>query len=634
MNLAALLAKLANGETLSAEEWAFLATALTAELATVEEGEARDTRRAELLADLDGDALGALETGLRERADALLDGDPSHESNAELAAIADGLDALEAENAARTEAVAALEAEREANAARIRGEQQEGEGEGGEGQEAEQAPAEGQEGQPAEGQPPAEGGEGSGAPAEGAQPTGGEGQPAQPEAVAAAATPTPRTPARPPLRHLSSRRPSTGAPRRPRSDARSAIVAAGGLGYNANHNFADLDELSEALLRTHESFRRSPMSGRHDVLVASIEADYPAERRITEGMSAEQIEELFTDQVDAVVAAGGICAPPQPVYDLPMIAGRGTPVEDALPGVQTPRGGIIFTPPVGLPDFSTAGIRVTTAAQDLAGYTSTGGSTADKPCARVTCDAPATVSVAAISNCLTFGNFQARSYPEHVREYTDLSLVAGDRTSEEFLLAQLVAGSTAVTGDTTYGASRDLLMHVSTLVAAYRSRHRTPVAQRFRAAFPTWVREMLRTDVANSLSDETDTFAVADAMINEWFAVRGIDPIWYLDESNPGGGAGTKQVYGAQAAGIILQWKTLVRWFLWPEGTWVLLDAGTLDIGLVRDSALNATNDFSTFTERFLNVAKRGFQSLVVDSTIVPNGSSAAGVAPNAGPLP
>lgn len=39
-------------------------------------------------------------------------------------------------------------------------------------------------------------------------------------------------------------------------------------------------------------------------------------------------------------------------------------------------------------------------------------------------------------------------------------------------------------------------------------------------------------------------------------------------------------------------------------GTFLYVDAGQLDLGIVRDSHLNAANDFQLFGETFENVAK------------------------------
>jgi hypothetical protein len=45
---------------------------------------------------------------------------------------------------------------------------------------------------------------------------------------------------------------------------------------------------------------------------------------------------------------------------------------------------------------------------------------------------------------------------------------------------------------------------------------------------------------------------------------------------------------------------------LYLEGAFIHVDSGTLELGLVRDSTLNSTNDFQFFGESFENVARIG----------------------------
>ena len=47
-----------------------------------------------------------------------------------------------------------------------------------------------------------------------------------------------------------------------------------------------------------------------------------------------------------------------------------------------------------------------------------------------------------------------------------------------------------------------------------------------------------------------------------------------------------------------------VQWALYPEGAFIHVDSGSLELGLVRDSTLNSTNDFQIFGETFENVAR------------------------------
>jgi hypothetical protein len=51
-------------------------------------------------------------------------------------------------------------------------------------------------------------------------------------------------------------------------------------------------------------------------------------------------------------------------------------------------------------------------------------------------------------------------------------------------------------------------------------------------------------------------------------------------------------------------------------------DRFELDLGIVRDSTLNATNDFESFAETWEAAAYVGFESLAVTSIVCPNGES------------
>jgi hypothetical protein len=63
---------------------------------------------------------------------------------------------------------------------------------------------------------------------------------------------------------------------------------------------------------------------------------------------------------------------------------------------------------------------------------------------------------------------------------------------------------------------------------------------------------------------------------------------------------------------------------LFSEGSFLFLDGGTLDLGVIRDSTLVGTNDYKMFVETFENVALVGVESLQVTSTINVNGVAAA----------
>jgi len=49
-----------------------------------------------------------------------------------------------------------------------------------------------------------------------------------------------------------------------------------------------------------------------------------------------------------------------------------------------------------------------------------------------------------------------------------------------------------------------------------------------------------------------------------------------------------------------------VEYAVFAEGAFLHIDSGSLELGLVRDSTLNSTNDFQIFGERFRNLAMLG----------------------------
>ena len=124
-----------------------------------------------------------------------------------------------------------------------------------------------------------------------------------------------------------------------------------------------------------------------------------------------------------------------------------------------------------------------------------------------------------------------------------------------------------------------------------------------------------------------DFLGASDNIIDDWFRVRHINVTWSLDgEASTGSSAA--QVFGAQNAGALNKFPENVVWYLFSEGTFLFLDGGTLDLGLVRDSSLNATNDYKMFVETFEGVAKVGIESLRITTALEIKGTATGLVDP------
>ena len=71
-----------------------------------------------------------------------------------------------------------------------------------------------------------------------------------------------------------------------------------------------------------------------------------------------------------------------------------------------------------------------------------------------------------------------------------------------------------------------------------------------------------------------------------------------------------------------------VEVLVYAEGTFVYLDGGSLDVGIVRDSSLVQTNRYIQFQETFEGVYRKGPEAIRMVAELVPTGGSVATVAP------
>ena len=409
------------------------------------------------------------------------------------------------------------------------------------------------------------------------------------------------------------------------------ITAAAGIpGVTAGTELHSMLDVAEVLTkRLHKMGNTNPGADGEQLPVATFSTTYPEDRHLgaDKAVNSERVQAVVNPS--AITAAGGLCAPVEVRYDVfSFNEETGRPVRDALAVFSADRGGIRFVTPPVLADLDGA-VSLWTLADDVAALDNDGGGDdVVKPCIRVECGEEVVVYTDAIPLCLTFGNMGARAYPELVARHTELGMVWHARYAETRLLTRIGALSTAVTaGGATGGAvlggelgiTRDLLVQVDTFAAGYRNRHRLAGNSPLRVLLPEWVRAAMRADLTKQLpGDGMDaTFNLTDATINGFFAARNINVTFFLD-----GESG--QIIGDQAAGTAVSFPTTLVWYLFSEGTFLFLDGGTLDLGLVRDSQLNSTNDYKIFLETFEGVAKIGIESLRISSAVKIAGASAA----------
>ena len=402
------------------------------------------------------------------------------------------------------------------------------------------------------------------------------------------------------------------ADRRPVAQASVAPVAitAGAdiPGYTAGSAITDMSEVAQAMSKRLHTLRRVNGGDGEQHIVASITTQYPEDRTLSTDAESnwDKIQKVVGPE--ALVASGGHQAPFEVKYDIFGLGTATRPVRDCLPRFQADRGGIRYIVPPVLSDYANA-VGIWTAANDSAETPSP----AAKLSLTVTAASETTVATDAVTLQLQFGNLLTRAYPELIARHNELGLIQHAREAEGNLLAKIGSGSTAVTSTSIIGVARDFLVQIGRASAAYRSRHRLEADAPLRAILPAWIKDAMAADLA--LSMPGDSLLNAYAEIDGLMAARGINVCYTLDGS---------ALTGTQSGGAMNEFSDTFVWYLFAEGTFLFLDGGTLDLGIIRDSTLVGTNDYKMFVETFEGVAKVGVESLQVTSTISVNGAAAA----------
>lgn len=550
---------------------------------------------------LTDEELQQLHDGLLNQFDEV-DGSEDGRDIALMRELVDADEKVKSEQTARAEAAAAAEAEAEELRQRMKPAD-------------ETDPAD-----PPAGDPPA--GEAGDPPPAGDAPAGDT----PPVPVAAGGAPTPR----PPLGTLANRVPVRSRPvPKELALARAVMrVASPRAGFQAGQELNDMEQLgrlgAEALRAAHT-----------DTIIASMDTSYPKDRTLSRDDAYENEKKInAVAEPTAIVAAGGVCLPVNVDYSIRTIGDTDRPVRDSLASFNADRGGIQFVPQPTLVGGSWGNaFALWTEANDVSP-----SSPATKPIFTVACAAPIIVYVDAIPVRVKIGNFMGRFSPEQVASNIALVNVAVARFAELNLLSKINAQCTELTTAKLLGTVRDLLANLDLAIAQYRGRHRLNRSTRLRAILPEFAKDMMRADMVRQLATDSNgnDMAISDAQVDAWFAVRNVNITWHMDPiaaqtavtGPPIVNAFPKQGWDtALVAGAAIQdWPASVVWNLFAEGDFVFLDGGRLDLGVVRDSTLNNTNDYQIFMETFEGVAFRGVEALRIISTVRPNGASAGTV--------
>jgi hypothetical protein len=416
--------------------------------------------------------------------------------------------------------------------------------------------------------------------------------------------------ASPTVTHLAARRPARMRPRAAGTEQRPSITSAAGLPLD------DAGALAKQLVSARRDLARAvPDGGRSRVATVSWEDQYPAERRLGTDPISNSAMVAAVASADSITASGGFCAPLNVRYDVPSFTSDERPLRDALPAFLANRGGLTYMRPPSVADLAD-GVTIWTSSNDQNPTNPT-----QKQYHQVVCATVEEVALEAVVKSARFGNFSALSHPEIIQANLTALGAAHARVCEQQLVTAMSSQSTAVTAGTILGATRDLLAALDRAGAELRNRFRTPPDFPLRVVAPDWLKDMLRTDLAREHPGATaERLAVADAEIETFLRVRNITPIWWLDASTTN--------FATQGVAALLGWPSTVTLVLYIEGSFQFLDGGSLDLGIVRDSVLNETNDAMVFAEVFESVAMLGPSgcSLAITVPLCPDGSTAEAV--------
>ncbi|MEU9323194.1 major capsid protein [Streptomyces canus] len=367
-------------------------------------------------------------------------------------------------------------------------------------------------------------------------------------------------------------------------------------------------------------------------LVASIRNDFShsVDNRTTRGEMKELIQFLTgPDKQEALVAGGGWCAPSEQRYDFFNIACESGLID--LPTFGVTRGGISFPVSPSLADAlgggtAFAGFAATlsntstpflwTEADDIAA--ATGSPT--KPCIRVPCPDFDEERLEAYGYCLTAGNLTDDAYPEATQNTLQLLMAAHAHVINARLIALMLARSTAATsitgGAATDAAAPRIYNAVGLAATDYRARYGMCIDDVLEVVFPYWVRDVIQADLAWKAGVELGDIPLSE--VNRYFTARNIAVQWVNDW----------QVRGASQFGNATKmtaWPTTVDFLIYAAGTFLHGNGMTLDLGVIRDSVLNETNDHTAaWSEEAHLIAKVGHESRRYTVGFNVNGSTSA----------
>lgn len=392
----------------------------------------------------------------------------------------------------------------------------------------------------------------------------------------------------------------------------AVITAAADIpGFTQGGAITSIEQLGEAFHRRAKMLSVGKSGNPDPVMIASLERDftYTLDKDSTIA-DMQEVLKAATD-VDVLTAAGGWCAPSEISYDFFNIV-----CEDGMwdvPTVGLNRGGIQYPISPSFGDLAGQdGIVWTWTEQD--DIDAIDSASIVKPCVRLDCPDFLNRRKDCDGFCVTAGNLVDYAYPELVANWLRLVMAIRAHATNARLLDIAINGGgsgddigpalavdhTLLNGDIT----AKLLTSIELSITDYREKFAMCNDAVLEGVFPRWAQMVIRADLANR--EDMDFLAVTDGQIADWFNVRDVRAQFVGDwQVRTAGYPG--------AATALTELPPEMDYLLYPAGTYVRGNGMTLDLGVVRDSTLNETNDHTAaWAEECYALLKPGHESRLV----------------------
>jgi hypothetical protein len=323
---------------------------------------------------------------------------------------------------------------------------------------------------------------------------------------------------------------------------------------------------------------------------------------------------------DILVAAGGWCSPSEISYDFFNIVCEDGALD--LPTVGINRGGIRWPTSPSFADVVLGGALWTwTEAQDIAAVTGTAQS-GTKTCGRVPCPGFNEARLHCDGICLTVGNLTEDAYPELIANHTRLVMASHFHKINRARINEIRALSAAfavTNGTAGAGAVAPVLGAMELQAIDYRDRYSMCQDAVLEVIAPRWLRGVLRSDLRKRMGAGTDMLSASDAYLMSLFDAINVRIQWVNDYQVRT--AGFPGVPGT----LPTAWPTTVEFMMYAPGTVVLGQGMRLDLGIIRDSVLNQTNDHTAeWMEECWLIFNPGHEVRRLTVNICPDGTTGA----------